>query len=177
MLIPPGSLLQLLYPCNQYSPDKCLWCGGSHADHVVLAWSKRYLYSPYDLMLDRVTKEATTRKEIKVWKDVPPDIKTTYGFHKRYVVDIDAPQRNVKKDREGKAVYDPSRMSATKSFGVRYLLPRCERPHVSRLLVMSQLNHLIELQELQNKVLELKQYGEYSRRNFKRLRERHQRMH
>ena len=127
-------------------------------------------------MLDRVTKEATTTKEIKVWKDVPPDIKTTYGFHKRYVVDIDAPPNNVKKDKEAKAIYDPSRMAVAKSFGVRYLLPRFERPHVSRLIVMSQLNHLIELQELQNKVLELKQYGEYSRRNAKRLKERLQRM-
>ena len=84
--------------------------------------------------------------------------------------------RDETKDKEGKAIYDPSRMAVAKSFGVRYLLPRFERPQVSRLIVMSQLNHLIELQELQNKVLELKQYGEYSRRNAKRLKERLQRM-
>lgn len=169
MLIPPGSLLQLLYPCDQYSPDACIWCGGNHADHVALAWSKKYLYSPFDLLLDSVKKEATTRKEIKVWKDVLPDIKTTYGFHKRYVIDIDAPSENVKRDKEGRAIYNASEMSVSKTFGIRYLLHRFPQSHVARQIVSFQLNRLIEIQQLENEVLELKQHGEYSRNRGRRL--------
>lgn len=169
MLIPPGSLLQLLYPCDQYSPDACFWCGGNHADHVALAWSKTYLYSPFDLMLDRVKKEATTITEIKVWKEVPPDIKTTYGFHKRYVIDVDAPLENTKPDKEGKASYDTSRMFESRTFGIRYLLPRFSQSHVARQIVTFQLNRLIEIQQLENEVLDMKQHGEYSRNRRKLL--------
>jgi hypothetical protein len=169
MLIPPGSLLQLLYPCDQYSPDACIWCGGNHADHVALAWSKTYLYSPFDLLLDRVKKEATTTNEIKVWKDVPPTIKITYGFHKRYVIDVDAPSENMKRDKEGKAIYDTSQVTVSKTYGIRYLLPRFPQSHLARQIVTFQLNRLIEIQQLENEVLELKQHGEYSRNRERRL--------
>jgi hypothetical protein len=169
MLIPPGSLLQLLYPCDQHRPDACIWCGGNHADHVALAWSKTYLYNPFDLMLVRVKEEATTTSEIKVWKEVPPDIKTTYGFHKRYVVDVDAPSENMTRDKEGKASYDPTQMFESKLFGIRYLLPRFPQSHVARQIVTFQLHRLIEIQQLENEVLDLKEHGEYSRNRKRRL--------
>ena len=169
LLIPPGSLLQLLFPCDQYSPDSCLWCGGSHVDHVSLVWSKRHLYSPFDMMLDRIKNQATMTKEVKVWNDVPPDIKTTYMFHTRYVVDIDIPPVGMTRDKSGKALYDHSKMSQTKTFGVRYLLPKFQQSHVARQIVTLQLNRLIEIQQLENEILELRQHGMYTRQRERRL--------
>jgi len=50
--IRPGSVLQLLYPSSSnYSPDKCLICGGCFRDHLRLWWAK-HLYTPYDRLLD-----------------------------------------------------------------------------------------------------------------------------
>jgi len=56
--IEPGSLLQLLYPCSRYKPDKCLLCGGHYKDHLTLSWAK-HLYTPLDLYLDKITTDAT----------------------------------------------------------------------------------------------------------------------
>ena len=53
--IEPGSILQLLYPCSRYSRDSCIFCGGTFADHMTLAWAK-HLYTPYDRYLD-LTRE------------------------------------------------------------------------------------------------------------------------
>ena len=183
MLIPPGSLLQLVYPCDQYSPDSCLWCGGSHEDHVALAWSKKYLYTPFDLLLDRVKQDATSTQLIKVWKDVAPDVKTTYGFHKRYVIDIDSPpEKSVKSERllmaqrrdDDDGLTDNNTMEVKKMYGIRYLLPRfaIASPLFSRQIVMRQLNRMIEIQQFENEVLELKKHGEYSRRRARRIKER-----
>jgi hypothetical protein len=44
-------MLQLLYPCSRFSPDRCLICGGNFRDHLTLWWSKN-LYTPLDRILD-----------------------------------------------------------------------------------------------------------------------------
>lgn len=56
-----NSILQLLYPCSRYSPNRCALCGGSFPDHLQLWWSKRHLlYSPFDQYLDKTYKDALT---------------------------------------------------------------------------------------------------------------------
>mmetsp|Transcript_112 Transcript_112/g.298 ORF Transcript_112/g.298 Transcript_112/m.298 type:complete len:332 (-) Transcript_112:52-1047(-) len=52
-----NSILQLLYPCSRYSPNKCMICGGSYPDHLELWWSK-HLYSPFDQYLDKTYNDA-----------------------------------------------------------------------------------------------------------------------
>lgn len=50
--IEPGSILQLLYPCSRYSPDRCVLCGGTHRDHLTLWWGK-HLYTPFDQSMEK----------------------------------------------------------------------------------------------------------------------------
>ena len=57
-----NSILQLLYPCTRYSPNKCMVCGGSYPDHLELWWSK-HLYSPFDQYLDKIYNDALTINE------------------------------------------------------------------------------------------------------------------
>ena len=57
-----NSILKLLYPCSRYSPNKCMICGGSYADHLELWWSK-HLYSPFDQYLDNTYNEALTIRD------------------------------------------------------------------------------------------------------------------
>jgi hypothetical protein len=45
-------------------------------------------------------------------------------------------------------------------------------PLFSRQIVMRQLNRMIEIQQFENEVLELKKHGEYSRRRARRIKER-----
>jgi hypothetical protein len=169
--------LQLIYPCNQYSPDACIWCGGNHADHVDLAWSKKHLYSPFDMALDRVRKEAASIVENKVWKDVPADITTIYGFHKRYVTDIDNLPNIPKRDRDGRPSFDPHVFSLIRTSGVRYLLPRLDSPRFSQLVVLFQLRRLIEIQQFENEIGRLKVNGKYTRYRAKREKNRLLKMH
>lgn len=61
--IPPGSILQLLYP-NNYSTDRCLLCGGTFRDHLTLWWGK-HLYTPFDRLLDRTLEEARVVEDVK----------------------------------------------------------------------------------------------------------------
>ena len=58
-----NSILQLLYPCNRYSPNQCLICGGSFPDHLELWWSTKHLYSPYDQNLDKIYKQGVVLDE------------------------------------------------------------------------------------------------------------------
>ena len=89
--IRPGSMLQLLYPCSRYAPDKCLVCGGRYIDHLTLWWFK-HMYSPLDQMMDRDLQRAIT--------ELPPEKKTDppradfangprFAFHRRYVLDAE----------------------------------------------------------------------------------------
>ena len=52
-----NSVLQLLFPCDRFSPNKCALCGGSFPDHLELWWST-HLYSPFDQHLDKTYKDA-----------------------------------------------------------------------------------------------------------------------
>lgn len=96
-----NSILQLLYPCSRYSPNKCLICGGSYPDHLELWWSK-HLYTPFDRHLDETyhsaltlnsEQEAVTMKPTKAKgrNSKAPIIITTapsFAFHKKYVEDV-----------------------------------------------------------------------------------------
>mmetsp|Transcript_47712 Transcript_47712/g.51570 ORF Transcript_47712/g.51570 Transcript_47712/m.51570 type:complete len:268 (+) Transcript_47712:300-1103(+) len=113
-----NSILQLLYPCSRYSPNKCMICGGSAPDHLELWWSKHNLYSPFDQYLDKTYHDAlmiddedvvhavstdvgdassVNRKRGRFRNKSPPSIRTTptimtgppsFAFHKRYVEDV-----------------------------------------------------------------------------------------
>lgn len=102
-----SSVLQLLYPCSRYSPNRCLLCGGSYPDHLELWWSK-HLYRPFDRQLDRTYKEALEVEEEVEYRKRPLSSKyqmakfgqeanepslhrvtkpPRFAFHKRYVLD------------------------------------------------------------------------------------------
>ena len=100
-------MLQLLYPCSQYSPDKCMLCGGSFRDHLALWWSK-HLYTPFDRLVDRVYRDGVVqqlpatdpaysiskqRSGTKMQHDASlltkeKSAQTDFCFHRRYVLDI-----------------------------------------------------------------------------------------
>jgi hypothetical protein len=104
--IAPGSILQLLYPgSSRYSPDRCIFCGGSFPDHLTLWWSKN-MYTPFDLLLDKVYKQGvvvvqnqednddhgqTRRGKIAGSAGSQPEEgqKTDYLYHRRYVTEAD----------------------------------------------------------------------------------------
>ena len=94
MRIEPGSLLELLYPPGRHSPDKCIFCGGSYADHMTLWWSK-HIYSPYDLYMDRTYAQGVLQKVVeshspsrKVSRSADDEPSVRYAFHTRYVHDL-----------------------------------------------------------------------------------------
>jgi hypothetical protein len=87
-------MLQLLFPCSQYSPDKCLWCGGTFDNHLLLRW-KRHLYTPFDLYVSRDHQRAVDSNvaapggnhhhpTVANNNNSVPD----FGFHRRYVADV-----------------------------------------------------------------------------------------
>lgn len=121
--IQPGSMLQLLYPCSQYSLDKCVLCGGTFRDHLTLWWSK-HLYTPYDRYLDQVyheSMEQTTtldarndklnrkRNDSGIQKSSfarKDDSIVKFGYHHQYVLDITSLFENIQKPRDkAKALY------------------------------------------------------------------------
>jgi hypothetical protein len=97
--IAPGSILQLLYPgSSRYSPDRCICCGGSFPDHLTLWWSKN-MYTPFDLLLDKVYKQSVVvqnqednddQRRGKVGINQPEEgTKPDYLYHRRYVTEAD----------------------------------------------------------------------------------------
>ena len=107
-----NSILQLLYPCSRYSPNKCMLCGGSYPDHLELWWGK-HLYTPFDKNLDKSYQDAMiTPKSESVMTKTPRSQGTAsarrksinqgptrstmaqqveapkFGFHQRYVRDV-----------------------------------------------------------------------------------------
>lgn len=90
-------MLQLLYPCSQYSSDRCLLCGGTFRDHLTLWWAK-HLYTPFDRFVDRVYRDGVVReiessndnysRKMKALPSVLNEPTTEYAFHRRYVLDI-----------------------------------------------------------------------------------------
>ena len=100
--IEPGSVLQLLYPCSRYSPDSCIFCGGTFPDHMTLTWAK-HLYTPFDRYLDWVRdkgvvvplpepspKRGRTRSTTASSSDNANEpTAPRHVFHRRYVQDKD----------------------------------------------------------------------------------------
>jgi hypothetical protein len=58
-----NSILQLLYPCTRFAPNRCFFCGGSFPDHLELWWSKKNLYTPFDRYLDQTYTDAMSLKD------------------------------------------------------------------------------------------------------------------
>ena len=102
-----NSILQLLYPCSRYAPNKCMICGGSYPDHLELWWSKHHLYSPFDQYLDKTYNDALMindekqRSSVTGWSHRNSFPSTTsssthhtitgtpsFAFHKHYVKDV-----------------------------------------------------------------------------------------
>jgi hypothetical protein len=91
-------MLQLLFPCSQYSPDKCLWCGGTFDNHLLLRW-RRHLYTPFDLYVSRDYQQAVDsnaadtpgsqhhrqNNPTRSNNNIPG---LDFGFHRRYVADV-----------------------------------------------------------------------------------------
>jgi hypothetical protein len=107
-------MLQLLYPCNQYSPDKCLLCGGTFRDHLTLWWAKN-LYTPYDLYLDRVYQDGAVHspmeddkytklktKNTKASSNTPLDV--DFCYHRRYVIDVTHLLQGVQRQRDKRRI-------------------------------------------------------------------------
>ena len=118
MRIEPGSILQLLYPCSRYSPDRCLVCGGTFRDHLTLWWANN-LYTPFDNYMDRVYAKGVkleptfplattqTRKPSRPLRPkrssysrkkynspkrktpAPVEMTKLFAFHRQYVVDVE----------------------------------------------------------------------------------------
>jgi hypothetical protein len=107
-------MLQLLYPCNQYSPDKCLLCGGTFRDHLTLWWAKN-LYTPYDLYLDRIYKDGRVQtatetgsnvkkraRKTRVSSNSPSDV--DFCYHRRYVLDVTHLVQGIQRQRDKKRI-------------------------------------------------------------------------
>ena len=61
----------MLYPCDRYSPAKCLICGGNFRDHLTLKWAKLgLLYTPFDRILDRIYEKGVHLEEAS--QDIAP---------------------------------------------------------------------------------------------------------
>lgn len=96
-------MLQLLAPCSQYSTDRCMRCGGSFRDHLLLRWSP-HLYTPFDRMVDQfyaesVEEPASSSSKTK-WA-AGPNTKTNkpkMNFHRRYVLDLTHLRHQSRKD-------------------------------------------------------------------------------
>jgi hypothetical protein len=111
-------MLQLLYPCSRYSPNRCLVCGGSFPDHLELWWSK-HSYAPFDRHLDgtysnalilneEVDQSSTkSRRGGRGGKTKAAQVQTTvapsYAFHRGYVLDI---SQELKPENESSPVAD-----------------------------------------------------------------------
>ncbi|CAJ1969372.1 unnamed protein product [Cylindrotheca closterium] len=151
-----NSILQLLYPCSRYAPNRCLVCGGSFSDHLELWWSK-HLYTPWDLCMDRTYKEGevimeedTTKSRRGRNKQTSPLIVSPprYAFHKQYVQDVSdlmkgattlQEQKKLLKDKlessrkgDKKKALVQQRLTRFPEYGVAYLTPQKPKENPSR---------------------------------------------
>ena len=142
-----NSILQLLYPCTRYAPNRCMVCGGSFSDHLQLWWSKN-LYTPWDLYMDKTYKEGEvvdedeSTKSRRGRKQTRPAIVSAprYAFHKQYVQDVSDVIKGVKSFQEQKKLLreklessnkrgskkkplDQLRLTRFPEYGVAYLTP------------------------------------------------------
>uniref|UniRef100_A0A7R9WXV1 Secreted protein n=1 Tax=Craspedostauros australis TaxID=1486917 RepID=A0A7R9WXV1_9STRA len=158
----PNSMLQLLYPCSRYSPDRCLVCGGTYNDHLALWWS-RNLYSPYDRHLDDTYNQAlvldddssNNKKKKKRsagrqrGRSAPQRTAGTvhgphrFAFHRRYVARLSTKKRRSKQDAarkdEVKGASNGKRISLILKF--------------SRFIAARSFSEMVQLQEWENRKL------------------------
>eukprot|EP00980_Cylindrotheca_fusiformis_P006551 scaffold1384_cov116-Cylindrotheca_fusiformis.AAC.29 len=146
-----NSILQLLYPCSRYSPNRCIVCGGSFPDHLELWWSK-HLYTPFDRVIDRTYKEGVridegmkdnrNAKKRDSKKPTPAVVgPPRYAFHRHYVEDVNdliegvkgfENQMNVlkkklsKDQRKKKNSLDRMTLTRFQESGVAYLTPELQ---------------------------------------------------
>ncbi|KAG7365353.1 hypothetical protein IV203_038556 [Nitzschia inconspicua] len=172
-----NSILQLLYPCTRYAPNKCFFCGGTFPDHLELWWSK-HLYTPFDQYLDKTYNEALTLPEIKTDNNTKPRTSSqqqkqqlhrrpqvleeapTFAFHKRYVEDIsdianledDDEQRNALKQWLDKRRKDAKKNGVSAAFKVG-IVPSARVTYVTALPKNSSRNSKASL--LQDTVADL----------------------
>lgn len=178
-----NSILQLLYPCSRYAPDRCMVCGGGFSDHLELWWSK-HLYTPWDLYMDRTYKEGEVLKEEdksrRGRKQTAPLVVSPpkYAFHRRYVDDIShliagctnlQEQKEILKDhlrRIKQAKREKQRLTRMPEYGVAYMTPYDFKGkekgnkrssfvvELARILCLLRLESLVLDQEYENKRLQ-----------------------
>lgn len=179
-----NSILQLLYPCSRYSPNKCLVCGGGFPDHLELWWSK-HLYTPFDRHLDATYQAALALPEPenasqRRGRNTKAPIITgppTFSFHKKYVEDVSdiikeetdrkkQMQRVAKKYSRDQKKLTGWTMQTFPSLNIGYILPPMDRegdkrPSLTLLLVRSTVlgsfNNFLYLQETENAKIKAKQ--------------------
>jgi hypothetical protein len=166
--IEPGSILQLLYPCSRYSPDSCLFCGGSFEDHMTLKWAKQ-LYTPFDRYLDAVRERcvitppptvdttSNNRKSSKQRNTVVPLSKPLFPkhvFHRLYVQDTDVVP--TKKKNAGRQIWSSKpQKQRDKVFyrqceHVRYQIPFREVT-LLRAIALAAVEALIRLERIEDR--------------------------
>jgi len=179
--IEPGSILQLLYPCSRYSPDRCIICGGTFADHLTLWWSKN-LYTPFDRVLDKVSKEGTilplsSEEQLaraKKDRSYYPSSNPEYVFHKRYVLDVSSLLKGLSSKYQEKrvlqravqqnpAITGPFEKKKVGELNVTFLVPATKpkpRPSVTfelvRAMFLNAVEALMYLEASENETLEMK---------------------
>lgn len=74
-------------------------CGGNFKDHMTLKWAK-HLYSPFDLLLDKIHEKAVEIRQEKFASfDMIVPIKR-YNYHREYVLDTDDLLRGIKTEKQ-----------------------------------------------------------------------------
>ena len=166
---------------TQHTNIFCLFrrCGGTFADHLTLWWSKN-LYTPFDRLLDKVSKEGTllppspeeqlarARKDRSYY----PTSKPEYIFHRRYVLDVSSLIKGVTSKRQENRLLqravqqDPSLSSPIEKrrigeLNVSYLVPAVkEKPRSSatfgfvRAMFLNAVEALMYLEATENGGLE-----------------------
>lgn len=180
--IEPGSLLELLYPASRHSPDKCIFCGGTYADHMTLRWSK-HIYSPYDLYMDRTYSQGILQK-VEVGSGThsggrrvaasSDETAIRHVFHSRYVHDLEllfqglakASDKNRmlrQKINEDPYLSDPAEMR--KGLNTFYVVPLSSSKKrgigfpllkFARQRVLDAVDALISIEERENELLRIK---------------------
>jgi hypothetical protein len=173
-----NSILQLLYPCSRYSPNRCLVCGGSFPDHLELWWSASNLYSPFDLYLDstykngrKIPDESAKQKRQRRRKSSrksaseivePP----TFGFHRSYVHDVSDMIRETKGMKNQlellkqkimketkKSSLDRLRLTQFPQYDIAYLTPQLKPEGEKKYSLTLRLARALCLNSLQNLII------------------------
>lgn len=133
--IQPGSILQLLYPCSRYSPDRCLICGGSFQDHIDLWWGK-HRYRPYDRLTDAILESGP-------------------AFHRSYLQEY-VKEDTRKRGRRQQPESDPNRMLITfPGTDLLFQVPRLPKGaaityRMARALVLGTVGSLVQREQALN---------------------------